>query len=212
MSNQALFRQINRFYKLSSSQSDLLKELSELETFKDRIDFSEKHLEHLSSGSSRIIYVTPDKEVLKLAKNERGIAQNFAEGNPKMVSKFINKTLKADKNGYWKTSPYLEKITEKEFEKMMDFSFKDFGEALSYGLKEPDSAKKKKPDNFDTIAKSDLYKEIVRCGKEHHLLPGDLGRVSSWGRIDGYPILLDAGLTSAIYKKFYTSNETKSKS
>src|ERR1700678_1914361 len=129
-----LLQAIDRFHKFATATSlpEILKELSSLETFKDRVAYAEKHLKHLSSGSSRVIYITPDQQVLKLAKNERGIAQNIAEGNPKMVSKYINKTTKQDKDGIWKISPFLDKITEKEFQEMVGIPFKHFSEAISY--------------------------------------------------------------------------------
>src|ERR1019366_5079042 len=52
MSN--LISQIDFFFKAASDS--LFKELSSLETFEDRVAFAEKHFEHLSSGSSRVIY------------------------------------------------------------------------------------------------------------------------------------------------------------
>ena len=206
---QDLLRAINQFHKFATSTPlpEILKELSSLETFKDRVDYAEKHLKHLSSGSSRVIYTTPDDQVLKLAKNERGIAQNKAEGNPKMVSKYINKTLKQDKDGIWKISPFLDKITEKEFEELVGVPFKDFSEAISYGLQDVSGNSHEKPKGFEKVEKTEIYKELISIGKKWDLMPGDIGRVSSWGVVDGHPILLDAGLTSAIYKKYYTSNE-----
>lgn len=211
MGIEQLIKSISFFYKLATSEqniSEILKKLSGFDTFKDRVDYAEDNIEHLSSGSSRVIYVLPDKTVLKLAKNERGIAQNKVEANPEMKSKFINKTLKADKNGYWKTSPFLEKITEKEFEEITGISFKDFGDAISYGLKDISEDKDaKKPKNMEKIKKLDLYQDLVKLGKRYRLMPGDMARISSWGKVDNHPTLLDAGLTKDIYKEFYRSDE-----
>lgn len=211
MNIEQLVRRAHLFYKLSGGDSDssaeILKKLSEFETFKDRVDYAEDKMEHLSSGSSRVIYIMPDDTVLKLAKNERGVAQNVAEANPKMKSKFINKTIKADKDGLWKTSPFLDKITEKDFEEMTDVPFEDFGEAIEYGLKGvADNSGEKKPKNFEKVEKLDLYRELVKLGKEFKLMPGDIARISSWGQVDGHPCLLDAGLTKDIYEEFYESS------
>jgi hypothetical protein len=199
-SSMSVLSKINRF-----ATTNILQQLSSLETFKDRIDFAEKHLAHLSSGSSRIIYLTDDKQVLKLAKNERGIAQNKVES--KIKSSFVNETTKSDKNGIWKLSPYCDKITEKDFEKLTNVSFKEFGQAIEHGISD-----EKKPKDFDKISKSDIYKEIIRLNKEYKLLPGDLIRISSWGVNKGVPVLLDAGLTRNVYDEFYTTKEkTKTK-
>ena len=208
MNIDSLLKQVNLFYRLASGETEaVLKKLSELETFKDRVDYAEDKLEHLSSGSSRVIYVLPgEKKVLKLAKNERGVAQNKAESNPKMKSKYITKTLRSDKNGYWKISEYLDKITAKEFEKMTGVDFDDFGEALRYGLKSVSDNDAKKPKNFSEIEKLDMYKDLIKLGKEFELMPGDMARISSWGKIDDHPLLLDAGLTKDIYDEFYDSS------
>ncbi len=199
---------ISAIYRFASEASldRVLKELSALETYKERVAFAEKHFEHLSSGSSRIIYLTDDKQVLKVAKNDRGIAQNKVE--VKVHSPNVNKTTKSDKDGIWKLSPYCDKITEKEFEKLTGVAFKDFGEAVGHGINDD-----KKPKNFDKIAKSAIYKEVIRLNKEYKLLPGDMVRISSWGECDGKPVLLDAGLTRDVYDRYYTTKEkTKNKS
>ncbi len=182
----------------------ICKEIENLETFQERINYAKKHLKHLSSGSSRVVYETPQHTILKLAKNDRGIAQNEAESNPKMKSKFINKVKSAAKNHEWVHMEYRNKITAKEFEEMTDIPFKEFGEAIKYGLKELTSKPdRKEPTNFPTISKTQIYKEFVRLGKEFKLMPGDMARISSFGEHDGHPILLDAGLTKPIFDEFY---------
>lgn len=191
------------------TNEQILKELSSLETFKDRVDYAEKHLEHISSGSSRVIYKLNDKTALKLAKNSRGIAQNKAEANPKMKSKYINKTLEADKNGIWKTSPFLDKITEKEFEEITGINFKDFGNALSYGLKSvSENSEVEKPKHFNEISESEMYKELIKLGKEFDLMPGDMERISSWCKDSEGVKLVDVGLTKKIFEDFYEDSGT----
>lgn len=184
----------------SSDLDTVLKNLSKLETYTARVDYAEKNLKHLSSGSSRVVYMLDD-EVLKLAKNDRGVAQNKVES--KLKCKFINPTTKSDKDGVWKISPCLDKITEKEFEELCSINFKDFTEALSYGLKDVSGEKKFKPKCFEEVEKSEIYKDLVKIAKEYKLMPGDMGRISSWGKVDDHPTLLDAGLTREIYDEYY---------
>lgn len=191
----------------SKDAATILKNLSSIETFTDRNAYAERNLDHMSSGSSRLIYSLGKGLVLKLAKNEKGIAQNKAEANPKIKSKYVNPTLKADKDGLWKISPKLEKITEKEFEELTDINFKDFGEAISYGVDKDE----KKPEHFEEISKSDLYKEMIRLNKEFDILMGDVERISSWGVKDNCPVLLDTGLTSSIFNLYYDSDSDKAK-
>lgn len=214
---ERIFLLTNLFYtaatiKTASKDNAILKELSELETFKDRIELAGKELEHRSSGSSRIVYEFGSDQVLKLAKNEKGLAQNKAEANPKIKSKYVNETIKSDKDGIWIISPLREKITEKEFKKMTDINFKDFGKALEYGLRSVSKdSDQKKPKDYEDIAKTEIFKEIVRVGKIGDLLPGDLTRISSFGKTKDHPILLDTGLNNKIYKIYYDSDTDKRK-
>lgn len=213
MNPNKLLRFANMFYSLAAGEelpadsNDLkvvLSNLEKLETYNARKNYAERNLEHLSSGSSRIVYLTPGGTIVKLAKNDKGLAQNKAEANPEMKSKYLNPIINCAKNYVWCETHYLDKITEKEFEKMTDLNFDEFGDAIRYGLKNVSgNTDKEKPKNFDEIADSDIYKEIKRIGEKFKLLPGDMARISSWGTKGGSPVLIDAGLTLDIYEEFY---------
>jgi len=182
----------------------VLKNIQKLETYNARKKYAERNLKHLSSGSSRIVYLTPEKTILKLAKNDRGIAQNKVESNPKMKSKYLNKVLRKASNHAWIEVSFLKKITVKQFEKMTGLDFDEFGEAISYGLKAVSGSKDmKEPDNFDEVSKSRIYKDLVDVGRKFKLMPGDIARISSWGTKDGLPVLIDAGLTKDVFEEYY---------
>lgn len=214
-----LLRLANLFYALATESEELppnsdnlktvLSNLEKLETYAARKKYAEANLKHLSSGSSRIVYLTPSKTIVKLAKNDKGIAQNQAEANPKMKSKYINPIISCAKNHSWCETHYLEKITEKEFEKMTGLPFADFDVAIRYGLRNVSgNTDKDKPENFEQVAKSDIYKELKDIGDKFKLLPGDMARISSWGAKDGKPVLIDAGLTRDIFDKFYEDSSS----
>lgn len=188
----------------SKDLKTILKNLEELETYNARKEYAEKNLKHLSSGSSRIVYLTPEKTVVKMAKNDKGVAQNEVECNPKMKSKFLNEIISCAKDNSWLETHYLDKITAKEFEKMTGLEFEQFGDAVRYGLKSADS----KPKGFSDVEESDIYKEMKRIGEKFKLLPGDIARISSWGTKHGRPILIDAGLTEDVFDTFYDSTSS----
>jgi hypothetical protein len=206
MDSKKLLSQAATFLKLAETPSlkKILKELSSMEVYKEKVDYAEKHLKHLSSGTSRVVYLLPgDKEVLKLSKNLRGTNQNLVEMSVKC--KYVNKTTKADKKGSWKISPFLDKITETEFEEMTGINFKDFGACMKYELTDisGDKKSKKEPNNFENISKSDIFKQLCKTARKYDLMPGDMIRISSFGTVNGHPTLLDAGLTKAIFDEFY---------
>jgi len=188
----------------SKDLKTVLKNIQNLKTFNARKKYAEKNLKHLSSGSSRIVYLTPKDTIIKLAKNERGLAQNKVESNPKVKSKYLNKILDKASNYSWIQTYYLNKITEKQFKKMIDIDFDDFGDCIKYALRKVSSDKDiDKPDSFDEISKTDFFKDIEKIGKKNDLMPGDLARISSWLTNKEYPILGDAGLTRKIFEEFY---------
>lgn len=193
----------------SKDLKTILKNLEGLDNYNSRKEYAEKNLKHLSSGSSRIVYSTTKDTIIKLAKNDKGVAQNKAECNPKMKSKFINKVISHAKDYSWMQTHYLEKITVKQFEKMTGLNFEEFGSAIGYGLKNVSGNKdREKPENFDEIEKSEIYREMKRIGTRFKLMPGDLRRISSWGAKDGKPVLIDAGLTKEVYADFYEDDSS----
>lgn len=213
-----LLRFATMFYSLAAGEelpanSDdlktILSNLEGLETYSARKEYAEANLKHLSSGSSRIVYLTPGKTIINLAKNDKGLAQNEAEANPEMKSKYTNKVLSCAKNYSWMEVPYLEKITEKEFKEMTGLQFDDFGDSIRYGLKDVSGiSDKEKPSNFEEVAKSDIYKEVRDVGEKFKLMPGDIARISSWGTKEGHPVLIDTGLTKDVFADFYEDSSS----
>jgi hypothetical protein len=187
----------------SDDLNTILKHLEQLETHKARKEYAENNLKHLSSGSSRVVYLTPKGTVIKLSANDKGLAQNKEEAHPAMKSKYLNPILRHAKSYVWIEVPFLKKITEKEFEKLTGLDFKDFGEALRYGLKSVSGNSHDKPKGFDKIKGSDIYQAMKEIGLKNKLLGGDLARISSYGKKDDHPVLIDSGLTSKVFNDFY---------
>jgi hypothetical protein len=220
MRYQKLFKLANLFYSLASKEAEelpsnyknlktILSNVDKLETYKAKVEYCEKNLKHLSSGSSRITFITPSNTVIKLAKNDKGIAQNKAEANTKMKSKFLNKILDKSKDYNWIEVEYLDKITESEFEDLTGVNFKTFGKCLKY-LCEKSSGKK--PKELEECKDSEVIKEMVRLCKDFDLLYGDIERISSWGCKDDKVILIDSGLTGKVYATYYSSGGSSSSS
>lgn len=219
MISKSLLRSIDLFYVLAEAEElppnsedldTILDNLEKLDTYAAKKRYAETNLEHLSSGSSRIVYLTNEDTVIKLAKNDKGIAQNKVEANPEMKSKFLNEILRHAKDYEWIETHPLEKITEKQFQEMTGIKFKEFGDAISYGLRKVSDDTEEKPENYDQVSKSDIYKEMERIGKKFHILPGDLARISSWGHRGKSPVVIDAGLSREVYDEFYDDSTSKS--
>lgn len=218
-----LKRKVSNFYKLANSLDNnmadaeklpantkdtdtLLKNLSSLNTFKARIEYAEGNLERLSSGSSRVVFETNDGFILKLAKNEKGIAQNGVEGNPKIKSKHVNGAIKTDQDDKWILADKAEKINEEEFKDLTGLDFEDFEESIRFALKKISGSDKEKPKCFEKVKSNDFFQDIYETGLEFDLIPGDLAKISSFKKIKDRVVLVDAGLTREIFEEFYESD------
>src|ERR1035437_4731413 len=56
-----------------------MEDFKNLRNFSQRIKYCDQNLERMASGSGRVIYKIDNEKVLKLAKNNKGIAQNEVE-------------------------------------------------------------------------------------------------------------------------------------
>ena len=97
----------------SSFDFDVFKSLK---SFNKRVQYCEQHLTRISSGSSRIVYLVDDDKVLKLAKNQKGIAQNNVEislGNERYYTCFAD-VYDYDNNGLWLEMEYCRKAKKSD--------------------------------------------------------------------------------------------------
>src|ERR1700733_13983430 len=83
----SLFDRCKRFWKtakelkvsLVENNDPFLKQLSDTKDYKKRVELAEESFKKLGEGSSRTIFKMDDNNILKVAHNEKGEAQNLAE-------------------------------------------------------------------------------------------------------------------------------------
>jgi len=189
----------------TNSIKTILQNLQDLETFESKKKYAEKNLEHLSSGSSRIVFKLGKDKVLKLASNEKGVAQNKAEAGVQEDCKYINKTIRRAKNYSWVISPIADKITEREFFDLTGVNFRQFGECIKYNASK-NKSNKEEPENFEELKDEEVVKQISDIISKYSLIAGDVARISSWKVKDGTPVLVDLGLNESIYKEYYAKS------
>lgn len=134
---------------------------------------------YIGSGSSRDVFDLGNGYVIKVAKNRAGIAQNKAEYN---IS-------------YYNYSGLFAKVVQVS----KDFKFLIMEKANKiYSISEVWKY-------FNVRDKKELFhlKEIQNIKRNFNLLLGDLGRKSSWGMINGRPVIIDYGFTKEIRQKYY---------
>lgn len=190
-----------------------IEEFKKLRSFNARIQYCQKHLKRIASGSSRIVYMVDDTKVLKLAKNQKGLAQNEVEikaSKDYMWDGLVAEIYDYDENSLWVEMSLARKVTEKIFQKVTGVSFKDYCDALNYHYTEisPNrNIRRSKPDNMDEMWENEFVYHMLDIMVNYDLPPGDLCRLNSFGLIekDGEEqiVMIDYGLNNEVYDTYY---------
>lgn len=134
---------------------------------------------YIGSGSSRIVFDLGNRYVIKVAKNKAGIAQNKSEYN---ISRYVDSGLFAK---VLKVSNDYNFLIMEKADKIWSMS-----EVWKH---------------FNVGGKNGLFhlKEIQDVNNKFDLMLADLNRKSSWGIINGKPVIIDYGFTSEVRQRFY---------
>lgn len=190
-----------------------------LGSFNKRILYCNSLLQRISSGSGRIVYKIDNEKVLKLAKNQKGIAQNQAESEDyylRQIGCFPN-IFEVDENGLWIEMQLARKVKVSDFKRITGYDFNTMCEWINYCAS--------MYNRFMTYNKS--YEKLFKSEEWQEMLDnysiftyideylsnyqlnsiGDLKRLSSWGIVteDGEDrlVIVDFGLTDDVWNNYY---------
>ena len=133
----------------------------------------------LGTGSGRVVYDLENGYVAKVAKNEKGFAQNKVEYRIYLSSE---NPLLAEIA--YCTSDYKIIIMEKA-KKVKDFEY-----ILKYF----------RVDRIKDLLYIDEVKDLI---ENHNLIFADFEKTTSWGIINKKPAIVDYGFTSQVRLKYY---------
>ena len=211
--NEALIESVLKGYKSIFESIQYppdfdVNELKNINNFTARIKYVQSHLKRIGSGSARIVYEIDDKHVLKLARNKKGIAQNYVEadwGLHNMYDNILPELIETDEDNLWLIVEKANKITKKEFEKLTGVDFLEFGNTLRYELANRESSYVpwSKPEDYEEIIDNEFFHDIIDMSINFDFPSGDFEKISSYGEIDNNPVVVDPGLTKDVYKEFY---------
>jgi hypothetical protein len=199
-----------------------IQEFKECKTFPERYGYCKGRLEYLGKGTGRYVFGTDNGNVLKLARNSRGIAQNRQEhaiSCDKLLNRngIIGKVTDFDEKCEWLEMEWLDSITATQFRKKTGVGFTSFMEALYWMYRT--EVNRDMP--FDKIPRPADYAEIV---SNKHVMPffeairnstdiftTDSCRIDSYGlsRKDGKIKIRDAGLTNSVFQNYYAKQPLK---
>lgn len=206
-----LFERKAEDIRVVPNDEPFLQKLSNIKDFDDRIKFAEEHCEKkLGEGSSRTAFLLNKDFILKVAHNEKGLAQNRCEAEVSLEGKeCVNNALVSDVEHKWIIFANSEKLTEKRFKEITGFSFSNFTDTLLAKFNnESDAWGDNK--NYEEIEKLPFFLCVSEIVFANDLLIGDLSKISSYRERDGKVILADVGLSKKVWEQWYKSDSSSS--
>ena len=194
-------------------------EFKSLPSFAARIRYCQARLQRLASGSSRIVYKIDNEKVLKLAKNQKGVAQNQNETDYylQQIGCFAKVYDFDDENYLWVEMQLAKKTKPSDFQRITGYKFEVICAWIDYCAQDYSRRQYYRDKRFDELFKSEEFEENYEYSIFYMLQDylgnyglestGDLKRISSWGIVtnDGEEelVLVDFGLTDDTYDRYY---------
>lgn len=195
---------------LKQNTNPILEEISAAKDYDDRVEIAKEHWEKLGEGSARAVFRINEKLIIKVAINDKGIAQNLSEMRPENRGEYVNPVIMGDAKGKWLVARWSKNITKIEFKEHIGFGFDAFVSCLSYAMN--NESDRKKPKDYDQIKHTKLFSSLIRLTIDNDLLVGDEKKLSSFGLLDGKIVIRDTGFDKSVWKKFYDKDTSSSSS
>ena len=203
-------RDIEEDYPLSWD----IEEFKNLKSFNKRIKYCEQNLQRISSGTSRIVYKIDETKVLKLAKNEKGIAQNKTEINfseDYLWDMVVAKLFDHDEDGLWVEMELARKVTTSIWNNIVGIPIDIFRDGTRFMEQQKGSLKTlyrlKEPERMEELYENDFTSTILDLIANYDVGSGDFGKLSTYGLVnrDGKDeiVIIDYGLTNEVYDSYY---------
>lgn len=189
-------------------------EFAKLSSFNQRVQYAERNLQRISSGSSRIVYKIDDTKVLKLAKNKKGLAQNEVEidfSNDYMWDGMIAEIFNYDENGLWVEMELARKVTPKIWDSIIGIPIEELHKSARFVDQQKNPRKYQyhftRPQRMDEVYDNEFTSNILDLIGNYDIGPGDFGRLSTYGLVkrNGQDniVIIDYGLTNDVYDSYY---------
>lgn len=187
-----------------------------IRSYSGRMKYCEQHLRKLASGSGRTVFQIDNEKALKLAKNEKGIAQNESEADMGYNEGYFNciaKVLDYDDNYTFIEMELARKCSASEFKNIVGYDVNTVMEFIDHDLagdnRYPYASKKDfTQEQINAFYDNEFINDIIDFVHTYDLGIGDLGKLSSYGIVkrDGQDelVIVDFGLTQEVAKNHYS--------
>jgi mRNA-degrading endonuclease RelE of RelBE toxin-antitoxin system len=191
-----------------------MEEFNAIKSYRGKMKYASERLKRLGAGSSRVVYQIDDKKVLKLAKNEKGLAQNNVETDGYLAQQDITaNTFNYDEQHdrpYWVEMELAIPLNrqKKRFKELTGFSHEDIYKLLNHIGKHYKWPENDNLTGHNDLSENEFLNSIYEIAMTMDMpLPGDFAQTSSWGEVkrDGksVPVLIDFGFTNDVRAHYY---------
>lgn len=192
-------------------------------SFKKRLEHAKQKAQRVGGGSSRVAFIIKYEgrdTVLKIAKNKKGLAQNYQESTMLRTADVLGSSGtvvvpmidhdETNEDPSWIHVEYARKLkSEQEFERLtgyklsmlLDYAAQQFGNRSVKFFRH-----KEFPDDWkEKLWEEDSYaSELLNFIGNTELHLPDLYRYSNWGVYKNKPVIIDLGLDETVYKQYYS--------
>lgn len=198
-----------------------LQALNLIKSFAGKLKYCKQMLgPSFGSGSSRIIFEIDDNKVLKLAKNQKGLAQNEFEDDTSRNSSAVVKVFDCADDYSWLVEENCVPAKEKDFEHVIGIPFETYCDLVRWNYNSYSYRNKHIPlytmsaweaqkltEQLYEQNEYNFVQQVMDLMGNYQLPCGDLTRISTYGMVnrDGTPeiIVLDSGLSEEILDTYY---------
>ena len=198
-------------------------------TFKSRLEYALQRAPRLGGGSSRVAFVIPDQgreTVLKIAKNNKGLAQNQAEadilddgylGRLDIVIPLVDYD-KTNREPVWIQTEKANKVSQQKLAKLLHAGGRWPMTNFLYAVENKLGRRQKYMSSLDDITQDmintgsseqdieifmDYVDQVADLCSSSSLLAADFGTASNWGEYQGRPVIIDLGFTESVYQMYW---------
>jgi len=167
--------------------------------------YAKSKLTKIGAGSSRIVYEYNDN-VIKIAKNKKGIAQNNVEsdkGIHDMYSSILPKLIDYDKDNNWVILKKAKKITKKRFEELSKLTYEQYCSLLDK-FRQSKTGKRLSDEDSEILYADDTFlSELISMSINFGFAVNDFKKFTSLGEINNKIVVVDFGFTETVYTTHY---------
>lgn len=207
---------VRHYLREAMNDSFNFNKLSELGSFAARIRYCKEHLGFpIGNGSSRMVFQLDDEKCLKLAKNEKGLAQNDVEYDKEAESYDVTPNLYSHaEDNSWIVTEYVLPAKASDFKKCLGIDFNTFRNFViccynSYARSGRQYHTEMSDEEFvGLLENNEWLKQLYNYMGDYQLPCGDLVRMTNLGMVmrygKPYLVILDSGLSQDVFDRYYS--------